>query len=83
LKLNIPVKFRSEWRENNNGEIGPNVMLVAHGGVINIIYYIINGLKWSNKCATLCELSSTGIHTVEYISGSWKITDSNNIEHLQ
>lgn len=138
LKLNIPVKFRSEWRENNNGilagmlntealqkypglffnalqmderypsgespiefynriknayqtlcdemingEIGPNVMLVTHGGVINIIYYIINGLKWSNKCATLCELSSTGIHTVEYISGSWNITDSNNIEHLQ
>lgn len=138
LKLNIPVKFLSEWRENNNGilagmlnrealqkypglffntlqmderypsgespiefynriknayqtlcdemingEIGPNVMLVTHGGVINIIYYIINGLKWSNKCATLCEMSSTGIHTVEYISGSWKITNSNNIEHLQ
>lgn len=138
LKLNIPAKFRSEWRENNNGilagmlntealqkypglffntlqmderypggespiefynriknayqtlcnemnngKIGPNVMLVTHGGVINIIYHIINGLKWSNKCATLCKLSNTGIHTIEYISGSWKITDTNNIEHLQ
>lgn len=138
VKFNIPVNFRSEWRENNNGilggmlntealqkypglffntlqmdqrypsgespieffnriksaykklcdeiidgEIGPNVMLVTHGGVINIIYYIINGLKWTNKCATLCKVSNTGIHTIEYISGSWKIIDSNNIEHLQ
>jgi len=138
VKFNIPVKFRSEWRENNNGilggmlntealqkypglffnslqmderypsgespiefynriknayeklcaemingEIDLNVMLVTHGGVINIIYYIINGLTWTNKCATFCKLSNTSIHTIEYISGRWKITDSNNIEHLQ
>jgi probable phosphoglycerate mutase len=135
--LNIPVKFCSEWRENNNGilggmlntealekypgvffntlkmdeqypdgespiefynrikdaykklcdeiingEIGPNVMLITHGGVINIIYYIINGLQWTNKCKTLCKLSNTGIHTIEYISDSWEITEVNNIEHL-
>lgn len=65
-----------------NGEIGPEVMVVTHGGVINVIYYIINGLAWTNKSAKLCKLSNTGIHTIEYISGDWKITDSNNIEHL-
>lgn len=137
-KLNIPVRFLSEWRESNNGilagmlntealekypglffntlrmdekypngessiefyirikeayqklcneilngEIGPNVMLVTHGGVINILYHIINGLEWTNKCAPLCKLSNTGIHTIENISGSWKITESNSIKHLQ
>ncbi len=65
-----------------NGEIGPNVMLVTHGGVIEVIYYIINGLDWTNKSAKLCKSSNTGIHSIEYILGEWKIIDSNNIEHL-
>ncbi|WP_291569240.1 histidine phosphatase family protein [Clostridium sp. UBA4548] len=65
-----------------NGEIGPNVMLVTHGGVIKVIYYMINGLDWTNKSAKLCKSSNTGIHSIEYILGEWKIIDSNNIEHL-
>lgn len=137
-KLNIPVRFLSEWRESNNGilagmlntealqkypglffntlrmdeqypngespiefyirikeafqklcneilngEIGPNVMLVTHGGVINILYHIINGLEWTNKCVPLCKLSNTGIHTIENISGSWKVTESDSLKHLK
>lgn len=78
----IKNAYRKLCDDMLNGEIGPNVMLVTHGGVINIIYYIINGLKWTNKSSKLCDLSNTGIHTIEYISGDWKITDSNNIEHL-
>ena len=65
-----------------NGEIGPNVVLVTHGGVIEIIYYIINGLEWTNKSDKLSKTSNTGIHKIEYISGKWNIIDSNNVEHL-
>lgn len=66
-----------------NSEIGPNVMLVTHGGVINIIYYIINGIEWTNKCAPLSKLTTTGMHIIEYGTDGWKITKSNNIEHLK
>lgn len=65
-----------------NGEIGPNVVLVTHSGVIEIIYYIINGLEWTNKSDKLSKTSNTGIHKIEYISGKWNIIDSNNVEHL-
>lgn len=65
-----------------NGEIGPNVVLVTHGGVIEIIYYIINGLEWTNKSDKLSKTSNTGIHKIKYISGKWNIIDSNNVEHL-
>lgn len=64
------------------GEIGPNVVLVTHGGVIEIIYYLISGLEWTNKSDKLSKTSCTGVHKLEYISGNWRITDSNNIEHL-
>lgn len=65
-----------------NGEIGPNLVLVTHGGVIEIIYYIISGLAWTNKSDKLSKTSYTGIHKIEYISGKWNIIDSNNIEYL-
>jgi len=86
-----PVEFYNRIKESYNklcnrilnGEIGPNVMLVTHGGVINIIYHIVKGIKWTNKCSPLCKLTTTGIHAIEYTVDGWKITISNNIEHLQ
>ncbi|UZW15394.1 histidine phosphatase family protein [Clostridium pasteurianum] len=86
-----PVEFYNRIKESYNklcnrvlnGEIGPNVMLVTHGGVINIIYHIVKGIKWTNKCSPLCKLTTTGIHTIEYKVDGWKITISNNIDHLQ
>lgn len=36
--------FISEY-ENFNG----NVLVVTHGGVINIMYHIVRGLEWSNR----------------------------------
>jgi len=64
------------------GEVGPNVMLVTHSGVINIIYHIINGLQWDNKCDILCKINTTGIHEIEYGVNGFNITQCNNIEHL-
>lgn len=81
--IRIKEAYQKLCNEILNGEIGPNVMLVTHGGVINVLYHIINGLEWTNKCAPLCKSSNTGIHTIENISGSWKVTESDSIEHLQ
>ncbi len=36
--------FVSEYK--NSAE---NIMVVTHGGVINVIYHIVNGIGWSNK----------------------------------
>ena len=60
-----------------------NIMIVTHGGVIEVLYYILNGCEWTNKSPNLCKTSATGIHIIEHIDGNWKIVMSNNIEHLQ
>lgn len=86
-----PIEFYNRIKESwhklcnkiINGEIDPNVMLVTHGGVINIIYYIINGIEWTNKSTPLCKSTTTGIHIIEYGADGWKITKSNSVEHLK
>lgn len=85
-----PIEFYNRIKETYyrlcsriiNNEIGPNVMIVTHGGVINIIYHIIKGVEWSNKCVSLCKMTTTGIHKIEYDIDGWKISESNVIEHL-
>ena len=32
-----------------NKNTNENIIAVTHGGVINIIYYLVNGIEWSNK----------------------------------
>lgn len=78
----IKNAYKKLCDEMINGKIASNVMLVTHGGVIEVIYYIISGLDWTNKSEKLCKSSNTGIHSIEYIAGEWKIIGSNNIEHL-
>jgi len=85
-----PIEFYERIEETFNklcnsivkGEVGPNVMVVTHSGVINIIYHIVNGLKWTNKCDSLCKITTTGIHEIVYGVDGWKVIQSNNIEHL-
>lgn len=85
-----PIEFYNRIKETYyrlcnriiNNEIGPNVMIVTHGGVINIIYHIIKGVEWNNKCVSLCKMTTTGIHKIEYDIDAWKISESNVIEHL-
>lgn len=79
----IKEAFRKLCNGIVNSEIGPNVMLVTHGGVISVIYHIINGVEWTNKSAPLCKSTTTGMHIIEYGTEGCKITKSNNIEHLR
>ncbi|MGN9162384.1 histidine phosphatase family protein [Clostridium sulfidigenes] len=78
-KLNIPVKYCSDWREINNGVLAgmeeDNIMILTHGGVINVLYYILNNIKWTNKSPKLS-------HKIEHIEGKWEIVMSNSVEHL-
>ncbi len=49
---------------------GKNILVVTHGGVINIIYHIVKGIKWSNKNKPLsipsCSVYILDANTMEF-----------------
>lgn len=61
-------------------EMQKNVLLVTHGGVINVLYYLLNGQEWSNK-STFFPIGNTSVHTVEKIANKWEITERNIMNH--
>ncbi|OZV13766.1 phosphoglycerate mutase [Tissierella sp. P1] len=58
-----------------------DILVVTHGGVINIIYHLIKEIEWSNKNKVF-KSENTSIHKVELDEGKMKITLSNYIDHL-
>lgn len=50
------VEFASKYRSANG-----NVLVVTHGGVINVIYHMINGIKWDNK-ARFFKVANCSVH---------------------
>lgn len=58
-----------------------DILVVTHGGVINIIYHLIEEIEWSNK-NKIFKSGNTSIHKVELDEGKMKITLSNYIDHL-
>jgi len=57
------------------------IAVVTHGGVINIIYYLLNNRIWTNK-EPFYPIAATSIHEIRYVSGQWVVSNANNIEHL-
>lgn len=55
-------KFMSEYHDKTE-----NILVVTHSGVINIIYYIINNMDWSNKAKPF-KVSNCSIHILDSIS---------------
>ncbi|MEK3685983.1 histidine phosphatase family protein [Paenibacillus sp. FSL R10-2736] len=53
-----------------------NLMIVTHGGVINIIYHIIKELDWNNRGSKF-PASYTGLHTIEIQDGKWIVSLEN------
>ncbi len=43
------IKFWLESFISEHKNDSKNILVVTHGGVINIIYHIVKGIKWSNK----------------------------------
>ena len=52
-------------------EQNEKVLLVTHGGVINVILSIVNGEKYSNKTA-MRKIQNTELITLEYQGKGWK-----------
>ncbi|WP_379248717.1 histidine phosphatase family protein [Paenibacillus sp. GCM10028914] len=73
--------FNELCRKIEKNEIETNVLLVTHGGVINILYYYLNGQEWTNK-SKFHPIDNTSVHTVEKGSHGWQISDMNKVEHL-
>jgi len=55
------------------------MLVVTHGGVINMIYHIIKKKKWTNK-NTFFPIWNTSIHRIEYVNNRWGITLENPLE---
>ena len=62
-------------------EKNENILIVTHGGVINIIYHLINKVKWNNKNKAF-KVQNASIHKIELDKEKIKISLSNYIEHL-
>lgn len=58
--------FENFLRKNDGG----NVLVVTHGGVLNIIYHIVKGKSWSNKNhsfpAANCSIHVLNIDTMKF-----------------
>ena len=63
------------------GTLPDNIMVITHGGVINIIYYLLEKLAWTNKQPSF-PTSPTSLHEVVYTVGEWHIKTRNNVDHL-
>jgi probable phosphoglycerate mutase len=62
-------------------QLPPDVAVVTHGGVINIVYHLVKGLPWTNKAPSF-PTAATGIHEILYSDREWKITVENDTGHL-
>lgn len=79
--LRIKETFNRLCEEQSTKNHLENVIIVTHGGVINVVHHILKGLEWTNKNKKFAA-SNTGIHKVEKSSGHWKLTFENSLEHL-
>ncbi|MFD1176623.1 histidine phosphatase family protein [Paenibacillus puldeungensis] len=77
----ICESFDELCKKLEHNEIGPNVLLVTHGGVINVLYYYLEGREWTNK-SEFYPIDNTSVHTVEKRQDRWKITGVNDTRHL-
>lgn len=77
----ICASFRDLCRKIEAQEIEDNVLLVTHGGVINVSYYYLQGHPWTNK-SLFRPVGHASIHTVEKRSDGWKLSDKNFKKHL-
>ncbi|SER33621.1 probable phosphoglycerate mutase [Gracilibacillus ureilyticus] len=67
-----------EEHKENEGE---NILIITHGGVINIVYHLLKGLEWTNKTSRF-PVTYTSIHAVEFQNKSWCLTKENETNHL-
>lgn len=55
------------WFEDfcsNYDSTSGNILVVTHSGVINVIYHLVNGIQWSNKCCVF-KCNHCSIHILD------------------
>lgn len=93
LKMNEPypngespidffVRIKSWFDEfaEKNKNLNDNILVVTHGGVINIIYHLINGVEWSNR-SRVYKAANCSIHILDM--DAMKFIVENKIDFLQ
>lgn len=64
----IKTWFQLFWQENNDST--ETQIVVTHGGVINIIYHLVNQIEWTNKSnlfhAKHCSISLVNTETFRF-----------------
>ncbi|MEJ8302718.1 histidine phosphatase family protein [Saccharibacillus sacchari] len=53
-----------------------NILIVTHGGVINIVYHLLKGAAWSNQSKSFPS-AHTSLHRIEHVDGKWTIALEN------
>ncbi|CAH1057122.1 histidine phosphatase family protein [Paenibacillus pseudetheri] len=77
----ISISFSKLCNELESTDPKENVIVVTHGGVINVIYHILKGIPWTNKNDHFAA-SYTSIHKIEYQVEKWVVTAENLTEHI-
>ncbi|MNP45370.1 hypothetical protein D3C76_1392910 [compost metagenome] len=77
----ISISFESLLRDIEEQTVKSNVLLITHGGVINILYYLLENREWSNK-SSFYPMDNTSVHTVEKERHGWKLSSANVLSHL-
>ncbi|MGG1516630.1 histidine phosphatase family protein [Paenibacillus oryzisoli] len=77
----IAEAFQVLCEEQAAGGHEDNVLIVTHGGVINILYHLCKGMAWTNVTHRFTA-AYTSIHKVEYLDGTWHVTLENCTDHL-
>ena len=54
-----------------------NVLVVTHGGVINVIYHLVKGMEWSNKNRPF-ETAYCGIHVLNVETMAFEVENKND-----
>lgn len=68
-------EFCVKYRDFEN-----NVLIVTHGGVINIIYHLVKGIEWSNKGRNF-KVDNCSIHVLDLDSMEFEV--ENRTEFLK
>lgn len=77
----ICASFDTLCRDMEEQKIKSNVLLITHGGVINILYYLLDKREWSNK-SSFHPIDHTSMHTIEKSVNGWSLSSMNRVSHL-
>jgi probable phosphoglycerate mutase len=81
FRSRIEAAFVSLCSRIGEGNAGPSVMVVTHGGPIRAVLSIVNGTEWSNK-GPQPPVRETGISSMVSTGGMWHVSRQDDVQHL-